>query len=692
MKYVIGVDTGGTFTDVTVVDERGDIDIFKTPSTPGSTEGLINGVQLVTQAKGVTIEELLKNTMRFSYGTTVVTNAIIERTAFGRVGLITTRGFRDTIPMRRNMRVDLFNCQEPFPPAFVRRAHIREVDERVDAKGNIIIPLDEDDAKKAIDDLVHEKHLVNGEIEGIAIALIHSYINPVHEQKIAEMIREAYPEIFVSASIEVCPEIREYERSSTAVFNAYGGKISETHFHDVEAALRDNGLKVLVLIMQSSGGTIGTREATEKPVATLYSGPAGGAIAARKISATGGYGDIISIDMGGTSLDVSLVYKGELQRLRLTEIESYPVMIDRIEIHSIGAGGGSIAWLDPHNLLHVGPHSAGADPGPVCYDATGTEPTVTDADLVLGYLDKDYFLGGKMKVNKEKAYQAIKSKIADPMGMTVEKAALGINRIVDSNMANAMRVLTVKKGLDPRRFSIIAFGGAGASHVGSLFREIGAGQAIVPLNSSCLSAFGLATTDIKHNYAHSDRALLSDLDFERVNKFMTEMVDKGNKVLEAERVPAENRRMEASVDVRYKGQLHEITIPISGTAFDREMIGEIRDSLAKKYYELYRFSETLPIEVVTFRVDAVGVVPEITLKEYKLGKKDAKDALKVYRDACFDEKGFVSTPVYDGNKIVPNNEISGPAIVEFETTTMVVLPGQVAAWDKWLNAVIREEV
>ncbi|MBI4321116.1 MAG: hydantoinase/oxoprolinase family protein, partial [Chloroflexi bacterium] len=418
MQFVIGIDTGGTFTDITVVDERGNMVIAKSPTTSDHLTGIVSAIAAAAEALGVSTTDLIASTTKFVYGTTVAINALLQRLSDGQVGLIATRGFADTLYLRRSMREDQYNSQEPFPLPFVRRAHTREVTERIDWAGKVVIPLDEDEARRVIRQLVREKKLVKDRIGAVAVCLIHAYANPAHEGRIAELLHEEFPDILVSLSSDVAPEIREYERMSTTVFNACIGNTTVTHFEALQTELRRRGLKAPILIMHAAGGASGIPEVNARPIITLYSGPAAGLVAARYMSELMNMPNIISVDMGGTSFDVGIVQGGEMIRTMSGKLAGFPIMRDSVEIHSIGAGGGSIAWVDDQGIPKVGPQSAGAVPGPVCYDRGGVEPPVTDADVVLGYLDPDNFLGGKIRQSHEKAYQAIKERFADKIGLS----------------------------------------------------------------------------------------------------------------------------------------------------------------------------------------------------------------------------------------------------------------------------------
>lgn len=690
MGISIGIDTGGTFVDIAAMDEQCNVSIAKTPTTPWNyIEGIIKGLEIAAQNLHISLQELLRNTTKFIYGTTVATNDVLEGKGRERAGLIVTKGFRDTLYIRRGMRRSAFDTQDPFPEPIIRRFNTREINERMDSSGNVLVQLDEDEVRLVVRELVKGKGQWTKKIEAIAICLLHSYVNPIHERRVEEIIREEFPHLFITPSIDVAPEIREYERMSTISYNASVGKIFTNHLVELEKVLRGKGLNMEPQIILSSGGTSGIAEASLKPVYCLFSGPAGGVIAAQHLSVLTGFPNIISVDMGGTSFDVGLIVNGEIITTMLSEIASYPVLGERIDIHSIGAGGGSIAWVDEGGILKVGPNSAGANPGPACYDKGGTEPTVTDANIVLGYIDPDYFLGGAIKLNSQRAVQTIKERIADKAGLSLVKAASGINKIVNNNMVNAMRVLSVERGYDPRDFIIMAFGGAGALHASAVSKELGAKGVMVPFLASVFSAFGMLVTDLRHSYSRTYRSLFSNLNLHKANELMLEMKQKAESVLEKEGVTGGRMRFEASMDLSYEGQIHELNVPISDFTITKVVLEEATASLAKKYEALYGFREKLPVQLVTLRLNGIGETSKPSLKKYTQVKKDASPALKRYRKAYFEEKGdFVNTPIYDFSLLKPGNEIEGPAIIEYPTTTLLVPPEQRAYLDEWLNVII----
>lgn len=691
MSMSVAIDTGGTFVDLAVMDEQGSISTFKTPTTPQDyLAGILKGLELAAEAYHLPLEEFLGKTTKFVYGTTIGTNFLLEGKGRGRAGLLVTKGFRDTLYIRRGIRRSAFDTQDPFPLPVIRRLHTREISERIDWAGNVLTPPDEEEVKRIAKELVQERRLTaEGRLEAIGICFLHSYANPTHERRAAELLRREFPDLFITASFEVAPEIREYERMSTVAYNAAIGKMFATHLVSLGEELQQRGLRVPVLVMQSNGGTAEVVEASIRPVASLISGPVGGIIAGEYMSSQVNASNIITADMGGTSLDVGIIRDGKVITTMLAQLAGYPVMGERVEIQSTGAGGGSIAWVDEQGILRVGPRSAGADPGPACYDKGGADPTVTDANVVLGYINPDYFLGGAIRLNAQKAQQAIKEKVADRIGGSPVQAASGIVRIANENMVNALRVLTVQRGYDPRDFLLMFFGGAGPAHATSIFKELGVKGLVIPVNSSAFSAFGMLFTSLKHSYARSYRSFLDKLNLEKANELMLDMERQAIAALDREGVTRDKMRLMASTDMCYEGQIHELNVPIGGTAITGAVLEEAKESFARKYESLYGFQEELPVQVVTFRLDGIGETAQPVLKKYPLGSKEASTALKSHRRAYFQEEGgFISTPIYDGTKVQAGNELVGPAIVEYPTTTLVLRPKQRVKWDQWLNATI----
>lgn len=697
MAYVVAIDSGGTFTDCVVVDERGRATTAKAPSTPRDFSiGVLESVSRAAEELKTSVKELLGNTTVFSHGTTVATNALLTRSG-GKVGLITTKGHEDAIIIGRTFQkvaglsdaeityVVKLDKADPIVP----RPLIKGVTERVDYKGEVIVPLNYQEAEKAIAELARAK------VGAIAVCLLWSFMNPKHEQEIARMIAEKHPGIFVTISYDLAPVIKEYERSATAVINAYLSQVTGSYLAALEKRLKDSGLRPSPIIMQSSGGVTTAEDARTKAVTLLASGPAGGVMGAVALGKTLGYTDIVTTDVGGTSFDVGLVVKGEPQFSAAPVFAKYHILTPVIDVQSIGAGGGSIAWIEPStNLLRVGPQSAGADPGPVCYDAGGTEPTVTDADLILNRINPDFFLGGRMKLSKDKAVEAMKRRIAEPLGMDVVRAAMGVVDIIDSHMADLVRKVTVGRGYDPREFVLFAFGGAGPLHVGAYgLIEGGARLAVIPAYASEFSAFGIAVSDIVHIKMVSD-PMLMPADVGRLNRIYQEMEKELTAALRRDGVKRENISLLRSMEMRYRGQVHEISTPVPGKKLTPADLNRVVDDFERRYEQKYGPGTAYKAAGIlsrTYQVKGVGKIVTPALRKHKLVSESPRPALKARRPVYFKEYGkFVATNIYDRDKLKPGNSIKGPAIVEAVDTTILVKPGLRLRIDPYLNMLMEK--
>lgn len=692
MPYVIGVDTGGTFTDCVIVDEKGRVAIGKSPSSPEDfSRGVVESVGVVADSLGKSLREVLADTAVLAYGSTVGTNAVITRSG-AKAGLITTKGFEDTLLIMRAIgRVAGLSESEIVhmvrtdkPPPIIPKSLIRGVRERVDYGGRVIIPLNREDAARAA------KELVEQGVEAIAICLLWSFKNPAHERAIKEMVEQAYPHIYVTASCDVVPLLREYERTSTMALNAYLGPVMRRYLLKLEEKLKEEGLGGSLLIMQAYGGSLPVERAVVQPVSTISSGPVGGVVASKYLAEHLGYENVITTDVGGTSFDVGLIYKGAIERAREAVIGQYHVMTPMMEVASIGAGGGSIAWLEPTtNLLRVGPHSAGARPGPVCYDAGGSQPTVTDADLVLGYLNPDYFLEGRIRLSLEKARQAIQEHIAGPMGMDMAEAAAAINAITNAHMSDLIRKVTIERGYDPRSCVLFAYGGSGPVHAAVYGQDLGVQKIIVPSTAATHSAMGVASSDVIHAYELSDHMVVP-VDKERFHSNFLDLERRARADLEAEGF-GEDIVIKRFVDMRYRRQVHEITTPVSLGQLSQEDLEALNSEFERIYEMSYgrgsAFREA-GIEMLAFRVEATGRIPRPVLARQKPGPRDPAPALKGEREVFFPGQGFVSTVVYDMRKLRAGNALGGPAIIETPVTTIVVHPGQEARVDEYMNVVI----
>ncbi|MHB1810382.1 MAG: hydantoinase/oxoprolinase family protein, partial [Solirubrobacteraceae bacterium] len=556
--YTIGVDVGGTFTDL-VLAGGPQLRLHKASSTPADpSDGLIDGLAGLAAIEGVELEQLLGSTALIVHGTTVTTNAVLtERGA--RTGLLTTEGFRDVLEMRRGVRsrTHLYDNSYVAPPPLVPR-HLRlPVPGRVDATGAELRPLGVEQARAAVAQLRHEG------VEAIAICLMHSYANDTHERALAAIVAELAPDCFLSVSSEVLPQVRLYERVSTTAMNAYVGPVLHGYVERLVGRLAERGFGGVLLVMQSNGGVAIPEVVSRLPASTVLSGPAGGPVAGLAYARGAGAEDCLIFDMGGTSYDVSLVREGEIQVTHEGEVNRQSVSLPMIDVHTIGAGGGSIGWIDDGGLLRMGPQSAGADPGPAAYGRGGTEPTCTDADVVLGYIDPDYFLGGRMALNAAAAESAIEGKIATPLGLSVGEAAVAMYDVINLVMAAGTKDMALARGVDPAELPLVAAGGAGGLHAAMIAEELGLSTVVVPPTSAVLCALGMLLADLRHDYVQAHRTLWGAFDPAQARELLAGMVAEGRQTLEREGVEPARRRQRLAADMRYVGQHHEVAVELT---------------------------------------------------------------------------------------------------------------------------------
>ena len=688
----IGVDIGGTFTDLLMVnDVTGEIFVGKTLTTPHDPSAAVTTQTRQALEHTHTPASAVQTVI---HGTTLVTNAIIERKG-AETALITTRGYRDTLEIRREHRYEMYDISIEPPKTLVPRWLRLEVDERVLDDGTVLRPLDTTQVEKLARELERKG------ICAVAVSLLHSYKNPVHEQMIAEVFAAVAPAIHTSFSSEVVPEIKEYERTSTTVCNVYVKRLIEGYLTELQRKLTELGVEGRLYIMLSSGGVATVDTSRRFPVRLLESGPAGGALASAYLGGVAGHPNLLSFDMGGTTAKLCIIEDGrpgtsthfEVDRkYRFKKGSGLPVKIPVIEMIEIGAGGGSIAHIDGLGLLKIGPESAGAEPGPVCYGRGGTEPTVTDADLVLGYLDPDFFLGGKMKLDVDAARAAIATRIAEPLAMTSTQAAWGIHQIVNENMANAARIHAVEQGKDPRAFPVFAFGGAGPVHAFGVSAILRSPAMIAPLGAGVGSTIGFLTAPLAFDFVRSSIAEVASLEWPSVNDLIGEMEAKGIALLDQAGVPPSAMTIVRSADLRYVGQGHEVKVPIPPGPLGPESAAVILASYDQVYRKLYgRVASSVPVETVSWRVVVSGPSPALDLrKRTGLSGGTAASALKNHRPVFFPQFGdHQSTPVYDRYRLGPGASFEGPAIVEERESTVVVGPGAHASIDDYLNLVVR---
>jgi N-methylhydantoinase A len=674
----VAVDIGGTFTDLVAHDPgSGELITVKSPSTPPT---FIQGVMDALQKAEIQPGEVVS----FKHGSTIATNAIIERRG-AKTGLVTTRGFRDVLGAGRANRPDLFNSNwDPSPPLVPRR-HVLEVSERIDYEGGVLRELNEDDVRAAA-----RKIRARG-LESVAVAYLNSFMNADHELRTKEILIAELDGVDVCTSAEILPEIREFERTSTVAANAYLMPVIEGYIDSLIEALDGWGYEGEVFVTHSGGGVMGARAARTVPARICHSGPAGGVVGGLLAAQRAGFDSVITFDMGGTSADLSLVEKGIPTVASEWRVDwNIPILFPAIDLVAIGAGGGTIAWVDAGGSLRVGPQSAGANPGPACFDRGNEEPTITDAHIFLGRLDPERFLGGDVEIKAELAEAAI-VRLAEQLDMSPAEAASGILRIANANMTQAARLVSVERGYDPRDFAFAAGGGAGALHAVAIAREMGMPQVVVPPTPGLTSALGILQGDLRHDFLRPVLQQSHQIDPGSLATLFEELRQEADRTLEAERIPAARRTIELSVDVRYYGQTPYMNLRLDEAPADAAAI----EAIAARYRTEYEreFGYTLPedmaaIEFVNARAAAIGRsdTPELPASE-ETG--DAADALREERPVYFEELGdFTTTPIYDRSKLRPEAKIEGPAMIEQMDTTVLVPPGASARVDKYVNVVI----
>ena len=690
----MGVDIGGTFTDAILIDEStGDVRIAKVPSTPDDpSRGFLNAVARILEEAKVAPEDLGYAV----HATTVATNAIIEH-KLAPTGFLATDGFRDLLEIQRQIRASLYDVHFKKPTPLVPRYACFGVPERLDARGEVIRPLDEGAVREIA------KQLRDAGVESVAVCLLHAYINPSHEKRVGEILRETFPNDAVSLSSEVAPDFREYFRASTTVINAGIRRLVGRYLERIESGLHEMGVTATLLLMQSSGGVYTSETGSEKPVYMVESGPAAGAIAAGYLGTQLERPNLLSFDMGGTTAKAGLIQDGVPQITKEYEVGAaasasdhggkgggYPLRTPVIDLVEIGAGGGSIAWVDAGDVLHVGPQSAGADPGPVCYGAGGTEPTITDANLLLGRIDPEYFLGGEISLDLDAASSAIEERCGRPLGMDVVEVAHGIVEIANAAMAGALRRISIQRGLDPRDFALVAFGGAGPLHANRLAAELDIPTVIVPRSPGTFSAMGLLATDLKHEFTATTIERLDKMDRDVLVSTFERLSQEGRSALVRDRVPADDMRFERILDLRYVGQSYDLAVSVRDETFLSDEMARLADAFHKEHRRAYGFNAPdEPIEAVTLRLSATGDISKPALRE--LGaEEDPEVARKADREVYFAEKGaYVTTPIFDRYGLGAGCCIEGPAIVEEMDSTTLIHPGYTVRVDPSGNLLIQ---
>jgi len=675
MVWRLGIDIGGTFTDVAVVEEAsGRIGVAKVLTTPSDlAAGVLHALQSAMRRYNVINTEV----GLLSHATTVVTNAILEEKG-ARAALIMTRGFRDILELRRSARANLYDLFQDAPATLIPRRRRFEISERIGADGKIVTPL----AENEIDALIAS--LKSTGVDAIAVSLVFSFLNPMHERQLGARLRAALPDIPVYLSSDVLPEMREFERTSTTAVCAYVGPILASYLARLEVATRSQKLPPLYL-MGSNGGILEADEAIVIPAMAAESGPAAGVVAAALVARQTGRQNLLSFDMGGTTAKASLIRDGRYDTTpeyevgggssmtRWTSGTGHPVRLPVIDLAEVSAGGGSIAWVDRAGALRVGPKSAGADPGPACYGRGGTEPTVTDCNLLLGYLDQQSLLGGELPIDQAAATAAIQARLAKPLGVDTRMAAAAVIDIVNHAMAEALKIVSVQRGHDPRDFVLAAFGGAGPLHATALASELGIVEVICPPIPGAFSALGLIATELKRDYAQTLFITADTADPAALEAAFMVLEDKGSAMLDRAGITPESRRFERAVDARYERQSYELTIPVGSHPVDQITSQEIAEDFHSRHRHTYGHdNRSEPVKIVNVRVAAIGMIPPLMIRDIPADGR--VDAIKCRRQLWFRETGDVDAPIYDRSRMPLGLKVAGPAVIESLESTILVPP------------------
>jgi N-methylhydantoinase A len=673
-NYFIGVDIGGTFTDVIVSDGvrfwEG-----KSETTPGALEeGLLAALEAAAREVGVGRAQMLRQTRILTHGTTIITNILAQLNG-ARTGLITTRGFRDLLHIARSPRTnDLDYFKQISPPELVSRNCIVEVTERIDYSGKIVLPIEEAEVRMKLRELVE-----NQGCQAIAVCFLFSFRDPSHEQAVKRIATELYPDIYLSISSEINPVFREYERMMTTILNAYSGRGFARYIDNVETRLREEGFAGSFLVMQSNGGSISADEARTRPITLAVSGPAGGIVSSGFLGRTVGEENLITADMGGTSLDSSLIFKGEPITQSRARIGPFGTNLPILDISAIGAGGGSLGWIDNRGMLRVGPESAGADPGPAAYGKGGVRPTVTDAAVALGFIDPDYFLGGSISLDRERAQRAIKEFIGGPLGIGIEEAAVGIYRTISANMGNALRNVTIEKGFDPRDFVLMAYGGCSGLFIASISRELNVRTILVPERAAVFSALGACLADVRRETAQTFYRSLP-LPLDEFNAAFGKLAEHAYALVERDGISREDINLSYEVDMRIHGQIWEISVQLPSLPLDpRSGNNQIYRAFMAEYGRKYGdglVGAPEQCDVLNIRVVATGRKPKPGFARIDTGRRlHPTDALKGSRPVFLPELGsWQDTVVIDGEQLEVGMAYEGPCIVERKNTTVYVPP------------------
>ncbi|MDA0821676.1 MAG: hydantoinase/oxoprolinase family protein [Proteobacteria bacterium] len=673
MQYVLGVDIGGTFTDFSLLDGDGQIKLWKESSTPRDpAQAIQQGIRALADQSGTGLDEFLNKIDLFVHGQTIATNTVIQRNG-PKTALLCTEGFRDIIHFRDGFKPERYNIQLPPPEDFIPRYLRIPITERVNYAGEVTKALDEDSVRAAA------KKLRSENVESIAVTFLWSIINADHEQRVKAILAEELPGIPVVLSSDVLPMIREWERTTCTILSAYVLPGISRYMVELEEFLHGNGFQHPLLIMQLNGGCSTVSKILQRPIYTLASGPAAAPVAGLYCSERTGMRDVITVDMGGTSFDVSMVSNGAPELTRELRVHGMPVGVAAVDVHSIGAGGGSIAWIDKGGALQVGPQSAGAEPGPACYGQGGSSPTCTDANVVLGYINPDYFLGGRRDIDPELSARAVDMHVAQPLNLSVPEAAHGIFRIINNNMVDAIRVVSIERGIDPRHYALVVGGGAGAIHAGMLARTLGMTKAIIPRYSGVFCSFGMIVSDVRHDYMQAFATNTGRFDLAGANKVIADLERRAMDDMIEEGFPEGEVTLSRYADAKYPAQIHELTIPIPSVGDLSETSIKLMEQAFHDLHErmfTYNVAES-PVDLFHWRVVAHRKVDSPAIAKFEESDKPLSVAEKGTRRVYFgDINDYRTTHIYDGDKLERSMNVIGPAVVEQANTTIVVFPGQ----------------
>jgi N-methylhydantoinase A len=695
MTLRVSVDSGGTFTDGVLINEKGEMITAKAHTTPQDLAiGTIECLSKLASLSGRTLKDFLDQTSTIVHGTTLATNLVVSRTG-AKLGTITTKGYRDRMLFLQVAKGDLggdikagttelFSFRMDPPEPLTHRYLMTEVEERVNYKGEVLIPLNEEDVRRAVALLKKQG------VESIAVILFFSHLYPAHEQRIKEIIKEDYPETYVSLSSAVLPVTGEVGRWSTTMFAAYVGPKTIRYVSRIRKLLGEKGFKGELVFMQSNGGVASADVICENPAALLVSGPAAGPSTAVALAEKHKVKDLVSVDMGGTSFDVCAIPGGQVRVSQMRVVEGMKYCLPSVDVSAIGAGGGSIAWIDPGGRLQVGPQSAGASPGPACHGIGGEDPTVTDADVVLGYIDPDYFLSGETRLRKDLAERVIKTKIANPLDLSVPKAAAAIYDVVNAKMAGAIRLVFSRRGYDPREFTLCAAGGAAPAHCARLMEELGIRNLIIPKVAPVYCAFGMMYADLKNSFTRPFVSETAKANLDRINVLYREMEEQAVEILEREGVAKNDILIEKTMDMRYYGQVREQNASVPKGPVTAKTLRVTIDRFHEKHRKVIGYSDRhYPTEIMRLHLEGIGKVAAPKIQKISRGRDDLAKTLKGTRKAFFREfEDFVDVKVYDGNKLLEDNFLKGPCIIEEKMTTVVVPPSRTVKVDLYGNYTI----